>query len=158
MMNFKPNNFLSQKTLFSVSAKLGVFIKRKIKSRPIGNVYRVIANIMCHSLQRLFYCLNYIFSTYGEKCFFGTKSCLAQTSFFSVSECCVKGFWSKTSRRGDQKIKKNANFSKTSVATPLRFGVSYTRHASYLYSNFHQDISTGSRDIEGSPCPKTICF
>ena len=53
---------------------------------------------------------------------------------------------------------KNVNFSKTSVATPLRFGVSYPKHARYLHSNSHQDISNGSRDIEWSPCPKSFGF
>ena len=46
----------------------------------------------------------------------------------------------------------------SSVATPLRFCVSYRGLKSYLWSNFHASVTSGSRVIEGSHCPKSFCF
>ena len=49
-------------------------------------------------------------------------------------------------------------YSGTSVARPLKFCVSYRGLKSYLWSNFHASVTSGSRVIEGSHCPKSFCF
>ena len=49
-------------------------------------------------------------------------------------------------------------YSCTSVARPLKFCVSYRGLKSYLWSNFHASVTSGSRVIEGSHCPKSFCF
>ena len=49
-------------------------------------------------------------------------------------------------------------YSGTSVARPLKFCVSYRGLKSYLWSNFHASVTSGSRVIEGSHCPKWFCF
>ena len=49
-------------------------------------------------------------------------------------------------------------YSGTSVARPLKFCVSYRGIKTYLWSNFHASDTSGSRVIEGSYCPKWLCF
>ena len=49
-------------------------------------------------------------------------------------------------------------YSGTSVARPLKFCVSYRGLKSYLWSNFHASVTSGSRVIEGSHCPNWFCF
>ena len=48
--------------------------------------------------------------------------------------------------------------TETSVARPLKFGVSYRVIKSYLWSNFHCSITHGSIVTEGSRCPSINCF
>ena len=58
-----------------------------------------------------------------------------------------------------EKLVKNKSYfrhnSGTSVARPLKFCVSYCDIKSYLWSNFHGSISSGSRVIGGSHCPSS---
>ena len=46
----------------------------------------------------------------------------------------------------------------TSVARPLKFGVSYRVIKSYLWSKFHYSVMSRSRVTEGSRCPSINCF
>ena len=46
----------------------------------------------------------------------------------------------------------------TSVARPLKFGVSYRVLKSYLWPKFHCSITSGSIVTEGSRCPSIKCF